>query len=50
MGKNRKVAQNNARLFGVVSIKWVRKAKKWCKTTFNEVGKQLQEWSDDEPR
>ena len=50
MGKNKKVAQNNSRLFGIKHIKFVRKAQMWVKTTFNETGKQIQEWSSGEPR
>lgn len=27
-------------------IKYVKKAKSWCKTEFNEAGKQIQTWSE----
>ena len=32
-----------------VSIKYVKAASSWCRTTFNEKGKQVQEWSKDKP-
>jgi len=32
-----------------VSIKWVKKAGRWCKTTFFSNGKQKQEWSKEKP-
>jgi hypothetical protein len=49
MGKSKKTTQANPKLNGKVSIKWVKKAQQWVKTTF-ENGKQKQEWSNDEPR
>lgn len=32
------------------SIKFVKKAGQWCKTTWNEKGEQKQEWSVEKPK
>ena len=44
--KKNKTVQNNAKLFGMVYYKFVKKAQLWCKTSFDENGKQKQEWSN----
>lgn len=31
-------------------IVYVKKAKQWCKTYFDDVGKQIQEWSNTNPK
>ena len=45
MKKDNKTHQNYPKNYPIkFSIKWVKKANQWCKTTFKDK-KQIQEWS-----
>lgn len=45
----RKTSQGRKSVSDKVNVKYVKAAKMWCKTWFDEKGTQKQEWSVDKP-